>query len=64
MALGIISREKDNGANAATFLENRQDEFGKTIGVVWQKYERALKEENAVDFDDSWLKLSNFFATT
>lgn len=57
-ALGIISREKDNGANAATFLENRIDEFGKTIGAIWQKYERALKEENAVDFDDLLVKAS------
>lgn len=55
-ALGIISREKDSGADAKTFLENRKDEFGKTIGVIWEKYERKLREENAVDFDDLLVK--------
>ena len=55
-ALGIISREKDSGANAAEFLQKRVDEFGKTIGVIWEKYERKLREENAVDFDDLLVK--------
>ncbi len=52
MVLGIISREKDNGASAREFLENRKDEFGKTVGVIWEKYEKKLREENALDFDD------------
>ncbi len=51
-ALGIISREKDTGMDARTFLESRKDEFGKNIGVIWEKYERKLREENALDFDD------------
>ncbi len=55
-ALGIISREKDTGMDAKTFLEGRKDEFGKTVGVVWEKYERKLWEENAVDFDDLLIK--------
>jgi len=55
-ALGIISREKDSGLDAKTFLESRKDEFGKTIGIVWEKYEKALKEENALDFDDLLVK--------
>ena len=55
-ALGIISKEKDNGENAREFLEKRVDEFGKTIGAVWLKYENALKAENALDFDDLLIK--------
>ena len=51
-ALGIISREKDTGMTAKEFAESRKDEFGKNIGVIWEKYERKLREENALDFDD------------
>lgn len=58
--LNIISREKGNLKNAADFAESIQGE-GMTahhnlISRIWTEYERKLKEEKALDFDDLLLK--------
>jgi DNA helicase-2/ATP-dependent DNA helicase PcrA len=58
--LNIISREKGNLKNAEDFAESirgenttAQHEF---ISRIWTEYERKLKEEKALDFDDLLLK--------
>ncbi len=55
--LGIISREKGKMTTLAEFREKSTGEY--LLGVaaeVWEHYERILKEERALDFDDLLLK--------
>ncbi len=58
--LNIISREKGNLKNAADFAESIQGENNTAqhslISRVWTEYERKLKEEKSLDFDDLLLK--------
>lgn len=52
-ALGAISRHKGSGLDATTY--NELDERGywsDVIREVWPRYEKYLREEKAVDFDD------------
>jgi len=56
--LGIISREKGRGISVEEYLE-RSDARGYTAQVVadvWPEYEKVLKRDNALDFDDLLLK--------
>jgi DNA helicase-2/ATP-dependent DNA helicase PcrA len=51
--LSIISREKGAAVNQSAYaLTVENDYTGSVIARVWEKYERTLKEEGALDFDD------------
>jgi DNA helicase II / ATP-dependent DNA helicase PcrA len=51
--LAIISREKGNSIGADEYFEVAGGEyFGGIVAKVWQDYEVALHQENALDFDD------------
>jgi len=52
--LGRISRAKGEGLRAREFYEKQsRASFGARItGEAWLRYERTLKEEKALDFDD------------
>ncbi|OGG64735.1 hypothetical protein A3J11_01490 [Candidatus Kaiserbacteria bacterium RIFCSPLOWO2_02_FULL_55_12] len=52
--LGRISRAKGEGLQAPEFYEKQsRGSFGARItGEAWLRYERTLKEEKALDFDD------------
>lgn len=51
--LSIISREKGNLVDPATYLEKGVGSFfGEVVAQVWQEYEIGLRKENALDFDD------------
>ena len=51
--LGIISKAKGEGLDRKGFDEERPDDFISDIASeVWGEYSRALKEGNALDFDD------------
>ncbi len=51
--LGIISREKGNFVSADEYLASEKGGyFGDIVSLVWQDYEKILKKENALDFDD------------
>ncbi|MDB5244486.1 MAG: ATP-dependent helicase PcrA, helicase / ATP-dependent helicase PcrA [Parcubacteria group bacterium] len=52
--LGRISRAKGEGIRAQEFYEKyARSGFGARIAAeVWLRYEKALKEEKALDFDD------------
>lgn len=57
--LSMISREKGNGVTVEYFTENKSREFiGSVIGKIWVAYEKILKKENSLDFDDLLLKAS------
>jgi DNA helicase II / ATP-dependent DNA helicase PcrA len=55
--LGAISREKGNYLTVSEFL-NKSDSgyFNKIVGDVWQRYEKILSDEKALDFDDLLLR--------
>lgn len=52
--LGRISRAKGDGMRASEFQEKygRSSFGGRIVAEVWVRYEKALKEEKALDFDD------------
>lgn len=52
--LSRISRAKGEGMTVAEFTErNARSSFGNRIAAeAWKSYERTLKEEKALDFDD------------
>lgn len=51
--LGVISKEKGNGVTLSEFRgRGSGDYFGDIVLSVWEKYENALKQEKALDFDD------------
>jgi len=54
--LGKISRAKGDGISLHKFTESPQNILEETVAEVWQRYERALAREKALDFDDLLLK--------
>ncbi len=58
--LNIISREKGNLKNAEDFANSIRGENStshhKLVSLIWTEYEKKLKQEKALDFDDLLLK--------
>ena len=55
--LGIISEQKGSGVEMEEYREQHGEGFlEKTTAQIWEHYEKTLKEENALDFDDLLLK--------
>jgi DNA helicase-2/ATP-dependent DNA helicase PcrA len=56
--LGIISREKGRGMSADEYLEKAEIRgyTAEIVGEVWPEYERILKRDQALDFDDLLLR--------
>ena len=55
--LSIISREKGNGMTHETFKQNSSRDYMRSIVAnVWEFYEKRLRTEKALDFDDLLLK--------
>ncbi len=55
--MNAISREKGNLETAETFGAKAGNQyFPRIVSEIWQKYERILKKEKALDFDDLLLK--------
>lgn len=58
--LNAISREKGNGVTVSEYIGKlsggQQEFYQKTVGHVWEKYEKILVKEKSVDFDDLLLK--------
>jgi DNA helicase II / ATP-dependent DNA helicase PcrA len=58
--LGIISREKGDLKNAEDFAESIREgnstAHHELVSRIWTEYEKKLKEEKALDFDDLLLK--------
>jgi len=53
----IISRQKGERVTVEEYDELAQGEFFRNIvASVWRTYEKSLREENALDFDDLLLK--------
>lgn len=60
--LGIISRAKDNLQSPGEFIAAAEDSFAaERIGWVYRLYQKKLKSNNAMDFDDLILKTVDLF---
>ena len=52
-ALSVISKAKDAGQSGEELLRSAGDDYRITMfGKIYQQYQKALKDANAVDFDD------------
>lgn len=52
----IISKSKGDFITSETFSQNINGAVQSIVSVVWRDYERKLKEEKALDFDDLLLQ--------
>jgi len=57
--LSMISRAKGDALSRGEFLENAKTYPERVAAEVWEHYERILREEDALDFDDLLLKTMN-----
>lgn len=57
--LSMISRAKGDAKSRESYLEGAHSFPERVAGEVWEHYERILKEEHALDFDDLLLKTLN-----
>lgn len=57
--LSMISRAKGDALSRTDFLESASSYPQKVTAEVWEHYDRILKEEGALDFDDLLLKTLN-----
>lgn len=55
-ALAVISRQKGEGYSGAEYAARTNNFREQSIARVWDAYERALREESALDFDDLLFK--------
>jgi DNA helicase-2/ATP-dependent DNA helicase PcrA len=56
--LTAISREKGDGITSEVYQSGSLDYYGEIVAEVWEKYEKTLNKEKALDFDDLLLKTS------
>ena len=59
--LSRISRAKSEGDSLADFASSTSSYFDEITARVWERYQSALAEANALDFDDLLLKTLNLF---
>jgi DNA helicase-2/ATP-dependent DNA helicase PcrA len=52
MVLSTISRNKGDGVSAAEFASKANNPYLRVVAEAWREYEKRLKDEEALDFDD------------
>jgi DNA helicase-2/ATP-dependent DNA helicase PcrA len=62
--LAGISRRKGEGIGATIFAESTSSHRDKVLAEVWLLYEKALSEEDALDFDDLLLRTLRLLQTS
>jgi DNA helicase II / ATP-dependent DNA helicase PcrA len=61
VVLGMISKCKNNLRSAADFRASAGNYFEKQVAIMFEEYEKRLKENNALDFDDLLLYTVRLF---
>jgi DNA helicase-2/ATP-dependent DNA helicase PcrA len=62
--LSLISKQKGGGITLDSYRENIGNDFiGRNLLLIWEKYEKSLRAEGALDFDDLLLKTSELLRT-
>ncbi|MFO7814310.1 MAG: DNA helicase PcrA [Halanaerobiales bacterium] len=59
--LNRISNSKNELIEAVSYKKDAVDYFEKIVAAVYEKYEKRLKENNALDFDDLIMKTVELF---
>ncbi len=59
-ALSVISRNKGEGVEASNFGGSTDKPHERVIAMAWLKYEAALREDGALDFDDLLVRAVSF----
>jgi DNA helicase II / ATP-dependent DNA helicase PcrA len=62
-ALGAISKQKGEGVSAGEYAEAARTSRERLVANVWQKYEKALADDSALDFDDLLLRAERLLRT-
>ncbi len=58
--LSIISKEKGRGLTEIDYAARpERGQFSDIVEIVWREYEKILKRDNALDFDDLLLKTAH-----
>ncbi len=57
--LSIISKAKGDAVSRDEFAGNVQSYISRVAGEMWQHYDKTLKKEHALDFDDLLIKTLN-----
>lgn len=55
-ALSAISRQKGDGVTLGVYAQAASDYRARQIARMWEMYDKELKEEGALDFDDLLLR--------
>ena len=55
-ALAAISRQKGDGVTLREYAGAASDYRTRTVAKIWEQYDRTLREEGALDFDDLLLR--------
>ena len=58
--LSIISSAKEKLVTPEEFPSRFQGEFERGVGRIYKQYEKKLRENNALDFDDLFFGLSDY----
>jgi DNA helicase II / ATP-dependent DNA helicase PcrA len=48
----VISKYKSQWINASSMMKKADSWYDQTMGMIFEKYEKKLKDNNAMDFDD------------
>ncbi|MBD3250408.1 MAG: AAA family ATPase [Candidatus Pacebacteria bacterium] len=57
----VISKAKNEMIDHQQYQRQAQDDFQQTVGRVYKIYQKRLREQDAVDFDDLLLKVVQLF---
>lgn len=61
--LSIISRAKGDAQSRSDFMSEASNYVARVAGEIWEHYEKVMKEEHALDFDDLLAKTLNLLKT-
>lgn len=50
--LGTISRQKGEGITQSDYAAGASNPYERQVAAAWQKYDQALRQDGAADFDD------------
>ncbi len=62
-ALGVISRMKGDGVTQEEYATSAQYSRERDIARAWERYDKELREDQALDFDDLLVKAVQLLAT-
>jgi DNA helicase-2/ATP-dependent DNA helicase PcrA len=62
-ALGTISKQKGDGVTAGEYAENARTSRERLVANVWLRYEKALADDSALDFDDLLVRAERLLRT-